>query len=239
MDFQMLSEIGLTQAEAKTYLALLELKSAPVKKISEKSGMHRKNVYDALDKLIAKGFAASVVGSRAKSFMVTNPDNILSYLKEKEDKVRKWIPEIENKYSLEQDADEALVFRGIGGIKAILQDMLKVKSELLLIGSKGQWKLQPGLKYFFPQFEKERIKLGIKIRQIFDYELRRSKITKFDLEEHRFFPKQYSTPIHIWIYGNRVVSLFYGDEPTAFMIKSRKIANGYTKYFNYLWKKSS
>ena len=77
--------------------------------------------------------------------------------------------------------------------------------------------------------------IGIKIKQIYDFEMRNKRVTKFELGECRFFPKEYSTPIHIWIYGNRVVSLFYSENPTAFMIKSQKIANGYRKYFNFMW----
>ncbi|MBS3057990.1 MAG: hypothetical protein J4478_01145 [Candidatus Diapherotrites archaeon] len=235
MDFELLTEIGLTQNEAKTYLALIELRSASAKQISEKSGIHKRNVYESLEKLMKKGLVASGIVSRSRHFEAANPEQLLSYLEEKEAKVKNLLLELKSKYLPEPANDEALIFRGINGIKAILQDMLKVKNDLYLIGSKGYWKTLPELKFFFPQFENKRIKLGLKIKQIYDHELRNKRITKFKLGECKFFPPQYSTPIHIWIYGNRVISLFYADNPTAFMIKSQKIANGYKKYFNFMW----
>ena len=231
-----LTEIGLTRTEAEIYLALLGLKRAKVKTISQKTGIHRRNAYDALEKLMEKGLVASAVTSSVKYFEATNPERILSLVKEKEEMVKKWLPKLAHEYAVESTTDEALVFKGIGGIKSILQDMLEVGEDLYLIGSKGYWKTLPELKFFFPKFDKERVKRRIKIRQIYDYELKGRRITKFELGECRFFPKEYSTPIHVWIYGNRVISLFYADEPTAFMVKSQKIADGFKKYFNVMWR---
>src|SRR3989344_1804975 len=111
MDFELLTEIGLTQNEAKTYLALIELRSASASQISEKSGIHKRNVYESLERLIKKGFAASGVVSRSRHFEATNPDQLLSYLEEKEAKVKNWLPELKNKYLSEPANDEALIFR--------------------------------------------------------------------------------------------------------------------------------
>ena len=235
MDYKPLLEIGFTLNEAKTYVTLLALKNATVKTISEKTGIHRRNVYDALEKLVGRGLVTSVVVSGAKQFQATNPENILTYLKEKEEQVEKFLPELSQAFQSHQITDEAVVFRGFNGVKAILQDMLKVQRTLYLIGSKGYWKTRPQLKFFYPQFDKKRVQRGIKIRQIFDHELKGQEIARFELGECRFFPKTYSTPIHVWIYGDRVVNVFYGEEPIAFMIKSQKIAAGYKKYFNFMW----
>jgi len=235
MDYKELTEVGLTSNEAKIYLALLGLRDATVKTVSKKTGIHRRNIYDALEKLLEKGLVTRVVVQGTMRFGATSPEQLLDYLKEKEVKIREWLPELTQRFNTEQNRDEATIYQGIGGIKAILQDMLKTHADLYLIGSKGKWKTIPELKFFTPQFEKNRVKLGIHIKQIFDYELKKNKLTHFELGEAKFFPKDYSTPIHIWIYGNRVVSLFYGTEPIAFMIKSQKIADGYKKYFNFMW----
>ena len=236
MNYEGLTEVGLTPNEAKIYLTLLGLRAAKVKTISEKTGLHRRNVYDALEKLLEKGLVTRAVGQGTMRFEATNPEHLLSYMKEKETKIKEWLPELTHRFEAEQNRDEATIYRGIGGIKAILQDMLKTREDLYLIGSKLRWKTIPELKFFTPQFEKNRVKLGIRIKQIFDHEVKHNKLNRFELGEAKFFPKDYSTPIHIWIYGNRVVSLFYGAEPTAFMIKSQKIADGYKKYFNFMWK---
>lgn len=235
VDYTLLTEIGFTTTEAKVYMALLGLRKATVNTISEKTGIYRKNIYDALEKLAKKGFVTSAVVLGAKRVEATNPEHLLVFLKEKEEQAKKLLPALMKDFRSEPATDEAFIFKSFGGIKAILQDMLKVKKTVYLIGSKGYWKTLPQLQLFFPQFDKKRVQLHIELKQIFDCELRGNEITKFELGARKFFPKAYSTPIHIWIYGDRVVSVFYGDEPIAFMIKSKKIAYGYRRFFNFMW----
>ena len=54
----MLSELGLTQNEIKIYLALLDIGESLAGTIAENSGIHRRNVYDSLERLIKKGFVS-------------------------------------------------------------------------------------------------------------------------------------------------------------------------------------
>ena len=55
---EMLKETGLTDSEARIYLALLELGPSLAGKISRKTGIHRRNVYDITERLIKKGLIA-------------------------------------------------------------------------------------------------------------------------------------------------------------------------------------
>jgi len=52
---QILKEIGLTETEIKVYTTLLSLGATSAGKIVEATGVYRKNLYDALNKLIDKG----------------------------------------------------------------------------------------------------------------------------------------------------------------------------------------
>ena len=56
MDTKILEDIGLTNAEIKVYLALLELGSSTAGHILEKSGLQNSVVHMTLHKLIDKGF---------------------------------------------------------------------------------------------------------------------------------------------------------------------------------------
>ena len=58
MDTKILKEIGLTDTEIKIYLALLSLGATSAGKIVEDTGIYRKNLYDALNKLIEKGLTS-------------------------------------------------------------------------------------------------------------------------------------------------------------------------------------
>jgi len=54
-----LEQFGLNKKQAKVYLAVLELGSATVNIISNKSGIARSSCYDILNSLIKKGIASS------------------------------------------------------------------------------------------------------------------------------------------------------------------------------------
>ena len=51
-------QLGLTKSESKIYLTLLDYGSMLAGKVAEKAGIHRRNVYDALHRLIEKGLVS-------------------------------------------------------------------------------------------------------------------------------------------------------------------------------------
>lgn len=59
-----LSQIGLTQYEAKVYLAMQGEDAAPVSRLQRKSGVPSGGVYTALAGLVERGFAELVLGTK-------------------------------------------------------------------------------------------------------------------------------------------------------------------------------
>ena len=76
MDKEILKECGLTNNETGVYLALLQTGSISVNSIAEKSGLHRQAVYDALDRLLEKGFVNFVIKNNKKHFQAIHPEKI-------------------------------------------------------------------------------------------------------------------------------------------------------------------
>ena len=60
MQTALLQELGLPLNEAKIYEALLTYGGSGVSTISLRSGVHRRNTYDALHRLIEKGLVYEV-----------------------------------------------------------------------------------------------------------------------------------------------------------------------------------
>ena len=234
MDITALENSGLKKNEAMVYVSLLEEGISLVSNIYEKTGIHRRNIYDALERLLKKGIVTVLIMNGKKHFEAANPDRLLGYIQEKEEGIKQILPELKRKYELVKSEEEGQMFKGIEGIKTTMQDMLNVKKTIYIIGAKGKWSVNE-LRFFFPRFERERIKKKIKLRQINDIELRNKTILNLKYSEHKFFSKRYSSPTHIWIYGNRTVTVFWGDTQFAFMIKSNSISSGYKKFFNFMW----
>lgn len=239
---ELLREIGLSQNEAKVYETLLQTGEASVQEISLKSKVHRRNVYDSISKLIEKGLASEVFIKGEKNFKAINPRRLLDLIKEKEEHINNILPEMQAKYEAVEEKEEAYFYKGIEGFKNYLQDILKTKETVYFIGAKAFW-LDPRLKHFLPRFERERQRLGIKFMHLFDEEVKEQKpeILKLVGKPYKFLPKQYSSPTAIDIFGPYVVTFvgvkpgeLYG-EPIQFVIKSQTLADGYRKFFQFMW----
>ena len=239
---ELLRAIGLSTNEAKVYEALLQKGEASVQTISLKSKVHRRNVYDSLSKLMEKGLASEFFFKGEKNFKAINPRRLLELLKEKEEKLNKLLPEMQLKYESIEEKEEAYLYRGIEGFKNYLQDILKTKETVYFIGAKAFW-LDTRLNHFLPRFQRERKKLGIKFMHLFDYEVKEHnpEILKLAGKPYKFLPKKYSSPTSVDIFGPYVVT-FVGakvgqlyEEPVQFVMKSRRLADGYRKFFQFIW----
>jgi len=239
---EILRDIGLSLNEARVYEALLNTGTTSVQNISLNSKVHRRNVYDSLNKLTEKGLASEVFVKGQKNFSAMNPSHLMSLLKEKEESIKTVLPEMQAKHTAVREKEEAYLYKGIEGVKNYLQDILKTNETVHFIGAKGMW-MDPRLKHFLPQFQRERKRLGIKFKHIFDHDVKTEmpSILKFVGKPYKFLPKNYSSPAMVDIFGDYVVTFiaekpgFLTEEPIQFVMKSRQLADGYRKFWQFMW----
>ena len=242
MDTKLLLDIGLTKNEAETYMTILKSGSSKVGELMKHTALHRSRVYEAINRLADKGLISYVIKNNIKYFEASDPERLVTYieeqkerLNEKERALKKIIPELKRQVNPLKEHAEAHVLSGKEGFKTMRKDVLKQGKDLFMIGAVG--KEDKYLKYFFPGFDKLRIKSRIRWRILYDYEVKGKKITRLPLMETKFLPKEYSSPAVINIYSDRVVNvLWQGEEPLCFMIINKDIADSYRKWFDFLWK---
>lgn len=240
MDTKILRDIGLTETEIKIYMSLLSLGSTSVGKIVEEIGIHRKNLYDALNKLISKGLVTYIKENKIKFFQAKNPENILSYIEEQKTKIdekRKEVleilPELKLRFNSLTPEIESEIYRGEEGIKTILKECLNYK-EILFIGATGD--VENRLPYFWSQYNKKREKLKCKWKLLLVHEAKNKEIIKSKHYEYKILPKLLSGINVIYIYGDKVANVVWLEKPIAFVIHHKTLSENYRKYFNYLWK---
>lgn len=239
---ELFQSLGLSLNEARVYESLLPLGEAPVQRIALAAKVHRRNVYDSLAKLIEKGLVSELFVKGEKYFVATSPRRLFELLKEKEQHLNEAMPELMHKHGTTQQEDAAYFHRGIEGFKLYLQNILEEKQTVYFIGAKGFW-LDPRLKHYVQRFERERKKLDIELRHLFDYEVKEKcpEILELVGGQYKFLPKEYSSSTAIDIFGDYVVT-FVGvrpgqleDEPLQFVMKSSTLAKGYRKFFDFMW----
>lgn len=240
MNKQVLYYFGLTPNETKIYLTLLDLGTAQAGQITEKSGIHRRNVYDSIARLIEKGLVSFVIFNNKKLFSPVNPKRFLELIEEKKFELEniksefsKIMPELELRAST-QERHDVRFYKGSEGLKTVYEDIIRTGKDYIGYGPGKQ--LEKILKFYFKHFVDKRIKSKIKLRIIYDEDSRTGvKINPFS--EVRYLPQEYSSHAALRVYGDKVAILLLEEQdPLAIVIKNKKIADGYRKYFEVMWK---
>lgn len=231
---EILQKIGLTDNEIKVYLTLLKIKNGLAGEITKVSGIHRRSVYDAIERLIQKGLISYARDGKRKYFQAEKPERIMDIMKNWEAELKDSLPKLRAIYERGIEKQQAVIYRGKNGLKSIMDDMISVGEDIYIYGAYGD--IDERMRYFFAQFEKRRLRKKIKVKVIFDENTRSRWAGKLPLVKAKFLPKGFSGPVTTLIYGNRVVIEHWTDNPILFMIKSPEVAGSYRKYFNLIWK---
>jgi len=235
MDIEIIQEAGLSPTEAKVYLALIELGSALAGETTKKSGVNRTNVYDALERLIEKGLVSYVISANRKVFEPINPERLKELLVEKEKRIDSVMDELKMKYNSNEKKEEATIFRGKKGIKSIFQDILKEKNDLFAYGAESRF--ADMLPAYQKYWNKERAKLGIKVKMIYSKKVKKRKIKEnLKLLKMKFLPENYVFPSTVMIYGDKVATIVWSDYSFGFVVKSKEVARSQMNFFNISWK---
>lgn len=253
MDAETLAEeFRLTLGQAKVYSSLLQLGSASVREIIRKTAIHRALVYDYLNQLIEKGMCAEAFVNNRNTYSAVPPSVVAKTLQERMDEERRMeekrrknlatlASELE-RLTASAEKPSVSVLYGMEGVKALFKEIAsslgKGEEDLVFIAN-YEGRAQFGvtiLKYY-----KEMGKKGASARVIFDGRPETVKIGKKTAEmpfvEVRFLPAEYSTLTTMHVYRNTVCLLLF-SEPDVFGLKveNKKVADGFHKHFEALWK---
>ena len=157
MDISILEDIGLTGAEIKVFLALVELGTSMAGRVVEKYGLQNAVVHRAFHSLIEKGLITYLIEGKIKHYQAIEPKLLLNFLEEKKARLERLVPELEAKRELQKEKPKAMIFQGNRGVKELLHLMLETDSkEYFAYG--GPQKANELLgNFFWESFHKKRI----------------------------------------------------------------------------------
>ena len=175
-----LEHIGLNSNEAAVYLTLLKLGPSGAGKISAKSKVHRRTVYDTLESLAQKGLVGSVMLGSRTVFEASDPHKIEDFILEKRSLLSEVMPRLK-KMSASEKQTQITVLRGKEGVKSVLQDSLKVGRTMHIFG--GQMQIVDALGSYHENYAKRLSEKNIKRKGVFlDTEGVRDKTAKWGVE---------------------------------------------------------
>lgn len=257
-----IKKLGLSDKEAKVYLAALELGQAPVAEIAAHSGIVRVTAYVILEELRKKGLVStfSKEGNsdakrgrssdrkrRRKTYFASESPKRLSRLFEIEENrleenfsnLKKILPDLDKLYESRGERPKVRFFEGIEGIKAIREDILKTRAKSM----EEIIPLDISHKYFPPSKKDHRKIMNEKLKHVdcrVIYTSKKGQIwpeNKGIKERVKFIkPELFPISSEIVLFGNKTIIVVTKNKKFGIIIEDELITGTLKAVFNVIWK---
>ena len=247
MDITIIKKAGLSESQAKCYLALIQTGSQTPTELAKITGENRTNTYAVLNKLVELNLVLKDETNKKISFSAAHPSN-LEILAEKRRKIL-----LKNEQDIKQNLSKLLdiyystnerpgtrTLDGISGIKEVYDDIIRTKSDVYTICTTAD---AENLGYdFLESAYIKRAKSGINTFAISTY-----NDNEFDSLINNIGNKQtlfrnivndsdYDAPVEINIYGNKAAFIAYRDSHMSTIIDSPAISDAMRQVIKLLSK---
>lgn len=238
MDLQnVLTDLGLTDKEAKVYLAALELGPSTVSDLSVRSKVNRVSCYHIIEKLMERGYLSTYTENKVKIYAATEPDLIRQDIREKYLRLKQALPDLRRLHG-KTSHPRVRYYEGIEGIKKVYLDTLTAKSEILNYAD------SKSIRHYWPSYDQdyvlERVKRRIYLRGIAPDDNYGKEVASKNADYFREIrlvpPGQYAFHNEINIYDDKVALTSFGQEEVLGMIiESQEIAETQRAIFMLAW----
>ncbi len=237
---EMLRSLGMTPNEAEIYLALLGSGELSVNGIASKAGLHRQVCYDALDRLLEKGFVSYIMKDNKKFFRPLPPDRIPDYLEEKKQEVNSALPRLAAMFKQEKEKTSVELIKGKNVLRTVYNDIFRVLKQekkrgtpLYAMGIEETKFLKfdrIAIKQHIGRLRKNRLKEKLLSKESATYFFEGAQ------SEYRLMPDYLFNPNPTHIYGDKIAIIIWGSPAYGIIIENREVADANRKYFRMLWK---
>ena len=240
-----LQDFGLSDKEARVYLAALEIGRATADQLAKHAKIVRSTTYVQLESLMKKGLMSTYEEGKKTYFAPESPE----YLKRtfelkrqdfdaKEKELGALLPGLVQMFASAGDKPIVRFFAGKEGITAMRRETLELKKgeEIYIIYC------YDALKDIYTQEElldytSKRVERGIQVRSI--YTKKEGQLAKDDitpLAERRFIPYD-KMPVtsDFFIYQDRVAIMSLKGSVFGVVIESKEISQSFRTLFHLLW----
>ena len=238
----LLEQIGLSPNEAKIYEALMTYGGSGVSSISSRAKVHRRNVYDTLQRLLQKGLVYEVYTTKETAYHAVDPSKLIELAQERTRLVEGSLPQMLKTFHALKKTESSYIYKGIEGVKNYMRDTLAVGEDIYVLGAKGAW-FDSRLDSYSGWYIEEVKKRGMKINILYDHEVQEKmpdipgKLGPY----YKFLPKGYSTESAMDIFGDHILTYSgltlgkWADDLTVFVTISPKLAEAQRIWWKMMW----
>jgi len=239
-----LISIGLSDNEAKVYMAILDLGQATVLEISAKAGVNRPTTYVQIESLKKMGLVSSQTKGKKQIFIAESPDQLefiiereKKAIEDKKEELKKILPELASLFNLSGDKPQVRFFEGKEGLVKMQDELLKSKIKEVV-----GFTTTEGVLSVFPDhvqnYAPRRVQKGIRARTI--YTDSRGPVLKRNdekmLREAKFVSAdKFPFKSDITIYSDNIAISALEGKSVGVIITHKELANSFRALFNLLW----
>ncbi|MEA3248858.1 MAG: helix-turn-helix domain-containing protein [Patescibacteria group bacterium] len=241
-----LEEIGLSEKEARVYLASLELGSSTAQSIAAKATVPRPTTYIMIESLIQRGLMSSFQKGKKRYFISEDPrllkdifQNRLNILVKKGENINQLIPKILSVSKL-SEMPRVRMLEGEEGLKFIQQDLLTAQdivSNIVSLDDARNVTAQSALDCFWKKIRDNNISIRTLYTKNEGIDIFGKKVG-CDWESRKIPSDKYEFKGEITIYDNKVAGLTFGGCSIGVVIESEEIASTARVLFNLAWNAS-
>lgn len=233
-----LQKAGLTDKEAKVYLAALELGNANIARLTQKSKVKRSTVYLAVESLKEKGLLSVVKKKNKTYFYAEDPRKLEKDLEIKKEAVSKAMPEILALANFLDRKPKVKYFEGRSAIKEVFKDMLNYPDQEILAWF-PDYHYNLADDFLFNYFVPNRVKNKIWVRAIASdtkTNLKHREDGKAINRRMRIVSKEkFKMEMEISLYGKNKIGIISYKEEFGMIMESEGIHNGLKSIFEVMW----
>jgi len=236
---QNLSNAGLTDKEARVYIALLQIGRASAYAISSRAGLKKPTTYVVLDELIKKGLVTKIPRVKKQQYLAKPPEEFFAMAEERLNQAKKALPQLLTMAESEKVKVRTLFYEGLKGIEEALFYKAKEMSGKEIVGFYATAEdASKELMDIFNPWPKQMHEMGIRIRVITP----EHKSTKEMLEVNKNFGHLIKT-VPLSVYSSKssleasdtFVRIVLFKPLQAVVIESRELAESVKQIFNMVW----
>lgn len=237
-----LKQIGLSDKEAKVYLASLELGKSSVQDIAKKAGVNRTTAYNMIESLIKRSLLYTAKSGKRLAYVAENPEKILELVRlrkndfeENEQDIIAILPELKSIYNLGPEKPRIRFFEGKDVAKEIFNDVLQTKPHSIDEVYSADY-----LREVFSKEESETIHqqmVAEKIKQRTLYTRKEGPYeTALSGSEERFLPQdKFPVSANIIIYDKKIALIALRGKLIGVIVESEEIARTMQTLFQLAW----
>lgn len=231
-----LLEIGLTEQEAETYLALLKIGGTTATILAKEIGIKRTTVYPVLKSLAEKGCVFVYFRKSKRFYYAQKPEKLVNLLEKKVEFFTSVLPSFE---SLDKKQAQTIGLRFIETKEELKQFYENILAEYpnksyRVIGNAFEWEsIDPE---FFAYYRQSRGRLGIKTRLLLSADSKDVNPTdKSLLREYKYLPEKYRFKSTMNIFKDKVLIVSPHITSLAVVIAVPVMVDIFKSMFEIIW----